>query len=323
MSVDTFKKVIENNSLRLTPPSEFNDPFDSLAPAFGKGYVDVRKNLIDFLQEEFSKDKNEVEKIVQKVEALAGKPVYGCDINCSRTGTSFPRPLNSLNKCLQRLETDFCTEMNQRKYEKELKNIRVISFSTDSEGNGEPCRKNILMWSHYGDQHKGVLCKFKFPLEISDYIRQVQYIEMNKPLKHIDDIIKRKFYSIKESHKGELTCEAFLNYFIVCSSDMTEIEIRAKNPFLYHKNKCWDYENEWRFIQSIDKLKEDYPDALVRKIDMDFLEFDLNCIKDVVFGYKMQLEDIRKIKSFLGVKTGCKFSRARKTKFNQIVVRKC
>lgn len=50
---------------------------------------------------------------------------------------------------------------------KHISDFGIVSFSTDED--------NILLWSHYSDNHKGFCLKFELPDEIPNNLYKVEY----------------------------------------------------------------------------------------------------------------------------------------------------
>jgi len=131
-----------------------------------------------------------------------------------------------------------------------IMNLSISCFSEEYD--------NILMWSHYADNHKGICLEYKTvsadgyncllfddsDIE-ADYpvpMLKVKYVE--KPLDRINAI--------------------YTKYFVEQLKD-----------FLSTKNKIWEYENEIRCIMPNSKFKN-YPNAKLRK----------NVLAGVIFGLK-------------------------------------
>ncbi|WP_120366764.1 DUF2971 domain-containing protein [Acinetobacter cumulans] len=107
------------------------------------------------------------------------------------------------------------------------KHVAVTCFSTDP--------LNILMWSHYADNHKGFLVEFKFPKEYF----HASFLHLKNfplPVRYTDE-----FPSIK------------LEWDFVKSRHNSSIWVNFSNKMLLTKAKCWGYENEFRMITDINK----------------------------------------------------------------------
>lgn len=120
---------------------------------------------------------------------------------------------------------------------------------------------NNLMWSHYGDNHKGVCLGYKFRKNISHILRPIDYIGLTTEIK---ENFSETLYSLDEI----LTIE----------------------ELFYRKTKDWQYEKEWRLIH----LDEVYNQE--KAIDKYYKELDL---VEIHFGIECSSGDEEKIKELL------------------------
>lgn len=91
---------------------------------------------------------------------------------------------------------------------------------------------NQLMWSHYANSYAGICIEYDFNKieEFVGFIYPVNYVE-ERPTLSMKDIGIKGLTSNKETQidYGEVDMAAIFNYMLA-------------------KNKCWEYENEWRII---------------------------------------------------------------------------
>jgi len=112
--------------------------------------------------------------------------------------------------------------------------------------------KNILMWSHYADSHKGICIGFKindeknFKLEINGNNRKIDKV------KYVKDF-------------SELRAIKFFRY-----TDSSEKDLIKK--YLSYKYRIWKYEKEYRIILPSEKIKN-------HKGQLKY-----NSIKQIIFG---------------------------------------
>ncbi|WP_413114071.1 DUF2971 domain-containing protein [Thaumasiovibrio sp. DFM-14] len=132
-------------------------------------------------------------------------------------------------------------------------NYRICSFSENSN--------SMLMWSHYADDHKGIMVEYRFG---SFFPNGIGIGEV-----HYDENIKRN------KNRG---------LFIF-------------NQHLLTKNKEWSYENEVRVFSSQHKkvgfVKHHYPSHEHDKIDAE--------IACITLGYKFPNDQIELVKNLLSV----------------------
>lgn len=102
----------------------------------------------------------------------------------------------------------------------EIAHFGVVSFSTDED--------NVLLWSHYADNHKGLCLKFNLPFDIPENLFKVEYA--NK-LPHFD-------LANNTNYRQALTTKAL----------------------------SWKYENEWRALYPKGNCSYNYIGDLVEVI---------------------------------------------------------
>jgi tetratricopeptide (TPR) repeat protein len=95
-----------------------------------------------------------------------------------------------------------------------LLEIRVFSLGREPVRNKKPC-SNILMWSHYADQHKGLCIGYRF-----------------KP----------------ELFKKHQLCIADIDYTKIISDDYWQSAVSLIKTGFFQKYQCWQYEDEARII---------------------------------------------------------------------------
>ena len=149
---------------------------------------------------------------------------------------------------------------NPAKFEEDIRNIAIRKIQNYGIACFTTKPNDLLMWSHYGDQHKGLCLELEFAEEIElmknnkidienfnmFYIRKVSYTE-KFPIIDIKDIVKDRFSPI------------------------------------YHKEKRWEYENEFRSIRP----------------RVGSYIFDRTCLKSIYFGVRTDVKDIDKVKDIV------------------------
>ncbi|RCF49300.1 DUF2971 domain-containing protein [Aeromonas hydrophila] len=105
----------------------------------------------------------------------------------------------------------------------------ILSELSEHYSRGVSCfskdGKNMLMWSHYGDEHKGIC---------------IGYSKDRKPIPDIKPVIYGKHGVIKTS--------SLYNAFVKNNRDEKTI---IENEILLKKSSAWKYEKEYRLISSI------------------------------------------------------------------------
>lgn len=208
-------RAIQNlkcNSVYFGSPASFNDPFDcALTPPL--------------------KDQTDVE-----LNAIAGKLVTSLTIPDSARAQLFRLPQHELRNTVMRsaksIIQDQCTDFNTNK--------GITCFSERND--------NMLMWSHYGGQHRGFCLEFKTDHEPFNKLRPVKYC---KSLPEVD--LTQFMLNENYEHVLELFCT---------------------------KSIDWAYEREWRAIHAKagtlfsykgEALKAIYFGAKMSEQDIDML----------------------------------------------------
>lgn len=174
------------------------------------------------------------------IEGLVNKGVYKNSIN------NFNDPFDPY---LKRYDT-FLKD--------EFKKIKITCFSEEYD--------NLLLWAHYGDNHKGVCLGY-----IIDDINENTCFEeiIYKEIKIKEKNILKKFEDIlKESKELELEEEEL---------SLGEIYLR--------KHKKWEYESESRLIHlDIESEEKYYTNLKLREIifGLEANQDDINLIKNIV-----------------------------------------
>ena len=110
----------------------------------------------------------------------------------------------------------------------------ILSLSED--------KNNELMWSHYGDQHKGMCMEFS--------------TEENADILNDEKLTYKVVYS--DNHYNMMDVFPFYSSEYP-NKTQDEIEQGICIPKVYaHKSTVWKYEKEWRVISDITNQKESY-----------------------------------------------------------------
>ena len=228
MTCETAEAVLQSSTLRWTKPSNFNDPFDhqvSFRFPFNKEelshelsrkieYLVYEAEIVQFVEEtQLSKMvmmlrqyKNTIPK--QKVLETLRR---GC-VESAEKFQSYQEKINSL-------------------IGKELNQSRVLCVTESN--------KNVVMWSHYADSHKGVCLR----LECVDAVDTA--LLAAKPIKYTDSF---PLFMDLEQHIKYLTGQ----HPAQVGKLLTNIA--------YLKHLDWAYENEWRLHRPHEDDKGEYND---------------------------------------------------------------
>lgn len=280
--------TIFNNQVFLANPGDFNDPFDS--------YVCIEEDTyckLHILQQ------LKAQGLVgtQSPNMLSGSEYWKIRHSISSRNSRHNRKSSPYYKVLddiiQPKNQSLKNIVSEARYEtykasKEiLKQIRSSSFRISSFANlidDDALSKNITMWSHYADEHRGFCVKYKTD---------------NYTLKHRSLIINGLF---PVSYTSKLH---FLSPHQLLMTG-SNLELIMKNSSLLKtimksmltKSRYWNYEKEWRLIISADE-------ANVLGNMIDFYP-----IEEIYLGCRMPLA-IKKVLIEIAEKNGIKVSEAR------------
>lgn len=281
-----LEKILENNSFKLSNPEEFNDPFDCLVEA---DEIEKKKCFELIMNYYFFK---EMEKIFfdKETRLRTRDKIVSAGFRLELKLTKFTikkykfyNPIPMVNRFVKigakyKLGQDFKDQMDKA----------ILEFSKMIEIKVNEIRDSlliccygkrndsILMWSHYGDCHKGVCIGFE-PYDDID-ISEVKYSKRRAKL---------DLYSITQ---------------IVLAYDYLKekVDIKNKNvarkilkPFLV-KSKDWKYEEEYRSIYS----KNESNPRITISDNMHLL--DAGNIKTIYLGCKVPEDEENKVRDLAG-----------------------
>lgn len=167
-STDTARRILESGKLRYSSPLLFNDPFDAQWDPFWTmrtpGMRLLRRQLVlKFLE---NPDQLPADCEVDFRQAMIA------DSNRFRTMNPIDAT-KARDEHIQLLENQICNHPDlERTYVTRVAKLRVCSFSAEKDV--------VLMWSHYADQHKGVVLVFdssKLPTSQGGVLAPVEYEE--------------------------------------------------------------------------------------------------------------------------------------------------
>lgn len=177
-SLEIGELIIAGKLLKFNNPDFFNDPFD----------CDI--NLLDF---DFNERSNEISEELEKVKSILEKE-FGAKTE------------NLINK----ISDDEINEIYRGSQLEKISKSAICCFSTNF--------KNTVMWSHYGDNHRGICLNF----------------DLSIPEPFVD-------YPSMRFSKGEVDYD---NYSTINYLKSKEEGIRK---LFFTKSEDWKYEREYRF----------------------------------------------------------------------------
>lgn len=243
--LESVEPILTNSSLKFTNPLEFNDPFDCNMPSFDIDLVDYKK----LMSEEISKAIGIDPRNKEFSQILAS------------SASEFKNLREDILKDAKSMLSDWDTLIS---------NYRILSLTTTPN--------NILMWSHYAKDHRGVVLGFKANSSFGE-AGKVNY-DKGKILlgRFLDNMSRVLIQSVMKGDNndsltdfaGTKTVDVLFNYFFL-------------------KKEEWSYENEYRVL-----LPANY-DKIINHNSMDLVEFDKNDLQSVIFGVATPDETIEEI----------------------------
>lgn len=230
---DYFKDILFKNEIYFSTPINFNDPFD-------RG-IDLNFKI---------KNKNKLKKYLVNLVLQSKESLQGNELETNAE---------------EFIDNNY--ELFDPNIDENEKNYRLnyISFVKRS---GVCCfsekKKNILMWSHYANKHRGFCVEFNFQ-KLNDAL--VSYNRKKNKYVYLQKVIYRKTYpqlsAINEDHMVDS---------------------------LFIKSSDWKYESEWRAVYSEGngeklRLPKDVISAIYLGLELQDKEYTI--IKDAMAKNKI------------------------------------
>ncbi|BCS96653.1 hypothetical protein DSLASN_22850 [Desulfoluna limicola] len=248
---ESLKAILQNGSLKITNPLDFNDPFDCNFPEY-KPTINLYSLCEPIIRQKFSSLFKNLPK--NQENAIRAK------IYKELLPHSLPKDL--ISKGLHSVQNEWDSYISE---------YRVLSLTTK--------RDNILMWSHYGDSHRGAVLSYNFSEDKTfKGIEKVKYDENNKLLSQfIDNILKTYIkFIIRSSDSIDIAIEKLDDFTdrpdIV--NPLTQYFLNEMKPYFFIKKNDWNYENEHRLVKRINEIQD------------DFLKFNPEALIEITFGIR-------------------------------------
>lgn len=213
MSVETALKVIENHSFRWSSPLKFNDPFDTqIGFTFEFNGTELGRGLLDEMEKivfEGKTDFKEPTLLIQLALLLQSK----------KDQLSKSEVMGSLAETTHEMASKFEQQINELHSElrQNLTHSRVLCLSETND--------NVVMWSHYGEEHQGVVVKLLCIDELDNSLLVARKVDYSN---------RFPLFPSLEKYVQHLTGEEPLDF-----DNLTW-------DFAYTKHEDWSYEKEWR-----------------------------------------------------------------------------
>ncbi|MFS0687807.1 DUF2971 domain-containing protein [Sporosarcina sp. 179-K 8C2 HS] len=213
--------TLNNDTAFLSPAYNFNDPYDSgLTVDYEIHLNRIReKVLLDFSTSFFHLYPNRnLEDFFGEIKNLFK------DVPLKDLGRLLGNSLNQDELTIQDLNSKikYMTEQTKETYEDYIKSLSELYQSTVYVACFTETHDNILMWSHYAQNHEGICIEYDF--SSLDYTSRT--IQSLSPVKYTNKLFDTNDYSNR--------------------TPIDEIQLAALSKF-----DSWEYENEWRLISFI------------------------------------------------------------------------
>jgi hypothetical protein len=252
---------IKNQRLWLSHPNSFNDPFDC---NIGYDSEKFEKDCLLKFIEEFGciEDTNEHGGFTQEDKNRIQKSYYGQTFYWTNKFESYS---DAKWRLLQSKSKEFRDKVNEvlrsKAQQIDLKveklkniNIRIACFSMLDKD--DEFHNQIVMWSHYADNHKGFCVEYDLEFLKRDIHFTLKYYEY---LDKRDEFIKERNEAIIKA--GLFPVEYTANRVNIPVTKLNQINFDTQGKIKYNSNideliyktfvvksSNWSYEKEWRII---------------------------------------------------------------------------
>jgi hypothetical protein len=252
-SINTAKKILIGRKFRYSSPLLFNDPFDTQTELLFDYEIDsFPLKLFD----EIEKLASSGTKIEFQEKSLWRQSIELLRYQIINEGKLNLELKNSLLLEFSKLIPVFEETRKEynKKWHKSLKAMRVFSVSLNNN--------DILMWSHYGQNHTGMVFKLKVLPEVDNLLCIAEPI-IYKPLPWT-------FFTLQDWIKNTLGLEK------------TNRDALFRN-YAKTKYELWKYEEEWRVWSfDWDSIDKSYHASDNNNIPKEFLYNDYNIIPEEI-----------------------------------------
>ncbi|HLP33333.1 MAG TPA: DUF2971 domain-containing protein [Bacteroidia bacterium] len=231
-------KNLENDTVYLNSPSEYNDPFEFVeAIDFVKINNMIEKKYQDELVAKLLKHYPVPEKILYEAKdsdsPLAIISEYQLERYQGFTKEQAEKTTKILNEMMQKSMID----AGEKKLAYMQSQMKVCSFCESPN--------QLLMWGHYADCHKGFCIEYNISKWSKDDVRN----RLLSPVVYLNSL-----YDATEHLINQINGEGFNNIYPFISGAI--------------KSKEWEYEKEWRLIFPIGPSfpRQDYPMGCQSKV---------------------------------------------------------
>jgi hypothetical protein len=168
--LNIIKNIFKDNTLKVTNPKDFNDPFDCNMP-----YLDENLSLKNIFKNEIKR----TQKISSKHYHVRMEQQEG-----------FNQQILAFE---QEIKKEF--EIFSSDWDIEISKFRILSLTIKKD--------DILMWSHYANFHSGVVLGFDNLKDIFDNLKPVKYVYERESKNFIVNNFIKKAIRVKNNKENE------------------------------------------------------------------------------------------------------------------------
>jgi len=249
MTAEVLQHLLRDRTIKITNPLKFNDPMDCTFPEIELDDNHIKGMANKYLETEYALQIREFKSEYDNV---------------------FKYELRKLKKELKHISNKLTSDWRDI-----IGSYRVLSLTTKAD--------NLLMWSHYADEHNGVVIKFRGNPSFGEP-RKVDYFDGPKRL---NSFFNKTFSDIfsKEMSTG----------FSEKDSDVAaDVTLKIMREYFFMKMSDWKYENEYR-------LAYEAGDKRIRNINdnLDVLNIQDDDIESIIIGSSVSQERAHQLKALI------------------------
>ncbi|MCG3727509.1 DUF2971 domain-containing protein [Vibrio cincinnatiensis] len=234
MNQSTLRLLLKNKTIKFTNPLKFNDPMDSTVPDIVLDANRLNEKLISMVKEKYP---NYFFKYQHKLR-----------LYLNRKKIKWVKEFGLISEELLNGWSGF------------INKFRILSLTIEPD--------NLIMWSHYADQHRGVVVKFKKNPSFG-CPKKVNYKNGHQSFNNQFNFLLVNALELQD--KGVLNDKH--------SDILSNVILEIMQKYFFMKMSEWSYENEYRIVYSESNAK-------VRKINsnLDVVEVNENDIESIIIG---------------------------------------
>ena len=257
LSIDGLQNITKNLTMRYASPLTFNDPFDTqFEIGFDFDFREIGDDLLDKMEGfVFGDDEPEGNMENRFFKALSITRKNRDQHNKEEFRKYFESSVDEMVK----IAKDGQPKLNET-WKSIFNAIRIFCVTEE--------HKNLLMWSHYADKHKGAVIRIGC-------------------IKEIDSVL---LAAVPVSYTNDAPVIATKDEWINSIIGISEIDYNQHlKKLVTTKSKEWEYEKEWRLYTFVQPFDIDDGKYLYKR-------FSPKEIQAIYFGCKVDEKTIDKVR---------------------------